>query len=51
MYRELEARQEQAVQRAARLLAEYGDAHNPPQDNSCTMVHFLVQALNQNVRL
>ena len=51
MYRELEARQEQAIRRAARLLAEYGDAHNPQQNNPCTMVHLLVQELNKNVRL
>lgn len=51
LYRELEAGQDQAVQRAARLLAEYGDAHNPQQDNPCTTVHLLVQELKKNVRL
>ena len=50
MYRELESRQEQAVQRAERLLAEYGAAHNPQQDNPYTTVHLLVQELRKNVR-
>ena len=50
MYQELAARQEQAVRRAERLLAEYGAAHNPQQDNPCTTVHLLVQELNKSVR-
>lgn len=40
LYRELEHRQEQAVQRAERLLAEYAP-HNPQMDNPCTTVHLL----------
>ncbi len=50
-YRELEHRQEAAVRRAASLRAEYGDAHNPQQDNPCTTVHLLVEQLRRNVRL
>ena len=49
MYRELEHRQEQAVQRAERLLAGYAP-HNPQQDNPCTTVHLLVRELSKNVR-
>ena len=51
MYRELEKRQEEAIRRAERLLAEYGAAHNPQQDNPCTTVHLLVRELKKNVRL
>jgi hypothetical protein len=50
MYRELEARQEQAVRRAERLLADYAPAHNPQQDNPSTTVHLLVQELFKNAR-
>jgi len=46
MYRRLESWQPEAIRNAERLLAEYGDAHNPEKDNPCTMVHLLVQELN-----
>ena len=51
MYQELEGQQEQAIRRAEALLAEYGEAHKPQQDNPCTTVHLLVQELRKNVRL
>ena len=47
IYRELEHRQEAAVGRAARLRAEYGDAHNPQADNPSTTVHLLVEQLRK----
>ena len=48
MYAELKSRQAEAIRRAKGLLAEYGEAHNPQQDNPCTTVHLLVNALRQN---
>lgn len=48
MYAELQSRQAEAIRRAESLLAEYGEAHNPQQDNPCTTVHLLVNALRQN---
>lgn len=51
MYRELEKRQAQAIQRAERLSAEYGAARNPQLDNPCTTVHLLVQELCRNIHL
>lgn len=51
MYQELQARQDQAIRRAETLLAGYGEAHNPQQDNPCTTVHLLVKALRANVSL
>lgn len=49
MYRDLQARQDQAIRRAETLLAGYGEAHNPQQDNPCTTLHLLVKALRANV--
>ncbi len=49
MYQELQSRQDQAIRRAETLLAGYGEAHNPQQDNPCTTVHLLVKALRANV--
>ena len=48
MYRELEARQEEAIHRAEQLFAEYAPQHNPQTDNPCTTVHLLVQELRKN---
>ena len=48
MYRELESRQEQALDRAEQLLAEYDTGHNPQMDNPCTTVHLLVQQLRKS---
>ena len=47
MYRALAARQEHALRRAMRRLAEYGDTHEPQQDNPCIPVHLLVQELKR----
>ena len=50
LYRELEARQAQAIERADRLLSEYAAEHNPQMDNPCTTVHLLVQELRKSAR-
>ena len=49
MYHELQNLQTQAIRRAESLLAEYGSAHNPQEDNPSTTVHLLVKALNANI--
>lgn len=46
MYELLESRQQDAIRNAERLLNSY-DPHRPADDNPCTAVHHLVQALNE----
>lgn len=49
VYRELLPRQDVAIRRADRLLAQYNPA-DPAADNPSTTVHLLVQELNRYVR-
>jgi hypothetical protein len=46
LYQELESRQNQAIQHAQRLQAQYNPA-NPAVDDPCTTVHLLVQELRK----
>ena len=48
LYRELEAYQIQAIERAEHLLLEYAAEHNPQADNPCTTVHLLVRELRKS---
>ena len=43
----IEDKQSIAIQNAARLLSEYGNAHRPAYDNPVTTVHLLVHALRE----
>jgi RloB-like protein len=45
MYNKILDKQPMAIKFAKKLLASY-DPHNPEQDNPCTTVHLLVEALN-----
>ncbi|HSH03806.1 MAG TPA: RloB family protein [Anaerolineae bacterium] len=45
IYDVLMDKQSVAIQNAARLLASYGEYHNPAHDNPCTTVHLLVETL------
>jgi RloB-like protein len=45
MYNKILDKQPMAIKFARKLLASY-DPHNPEQDNPCTTVHLLVEALN-----
>lgn len=47
MYEILRDKQETAIRNAEKLLRNYGDNHNPANDNPCTTVHLLVQELNR----
>ncbi|MDX9744880.1 MAG: RloB family protein [Arcobacteraceae bacterium] len=46
IFDELLELQETAIKNAQRLLASYGNSHNPENDNPSTTVHKLVQILN-----
>ena len=48
LYDVLLPRQEVALRNAKRLLASYPE-HNPAQDDPCTTVHLLVEALNRGM--
>ncbi len=47
IYDKIEDKQSIAIQNAARLLSEYGNAHRPAYDNPVTTVHLLVHALRE----
>jgi len=50
MYEILRDKQETAIRNAEKLLQNYGDNHNPADNNPCTTVHLLVIELNKFVR-
>lgn len=45
IFASLRDRLPQAIKHAHKLLASYGESHNPEKDNPCTTVHLLVEQL------
>ena len=46
IFKTLQPLQEVAIRNAKKLLASYGERHNPENDNPSTRVHLLVEVLN-----